>query len=172
MSNSIIPAVIWVIVGIISTLLAIFLTPRIQHYFWVYQRLSDIRLAVIRELNNLAVEFLNNYLDAHKYHPTDQFFKSFMAMSASIKALFSKKTFDCFKEFELMIGPNLDQTRVLPKHSSSHETQHYVHFTTRLLARLAKRESLTDLPWFRRTKGWRTNIYVTQPKLEILRRIF
>lgn len=106
MSNSIIPAVIGVIVGIISTLLTIFLTPRIQHYFWVYQRLSDIRLAVIRELNNLAAEFLNNYLNDHKYHPTDQFFKSFMAMGASIKALFSQKTFDCFKEFELMIGPN------------------------------------------------------------------
>jgi hypothetical protein len=111
MSDSITPALIGVIVGIISTLLTIFLTPHIQHYFWVYQRLSDIRLAVIKELNNLAAEFLNNYLNDPKYRPTDQFFKSFMVVTANIKALFSQKAFDCFKEFEVIIGPGLGPSK-------------------------------------------------------------
>jgi len=111
MSDSITPALIGVIVGIISTLLTIFLTPRIQHYFWVYQRLSDMRLPVIKEFNNLAAEFLNNYLNDLKYHPTDQFFKSFMVVTANIKALFSQKAFDCFKEFEVMIGPDLGPSK-------------------------------------------------------------
>jgi len=103
MSDFITPALI----GVISTLLTLFLTPRIQHYFWGYQRMSELRLAAYKELNSLAAEFFNNYINNPEYRPTEQFFKSLMVLTADIKVLFSQKAFDRFKEFEIMIGPNL-----------------------------------------------------------------
>lgn len=106
MSGFIIPALI----GIISTLLTLFLTPRIQHYFWGYQRMSELRLAAYKQLNGLAAEFLCNYGNNPQYRPTEQFFRSLMILSADIKVLFSQKAFDKFKEFEIMIGPNLGPT--------------------------------------------------------------
>lgn len=107
MSGSATPALIGILVGIISTLVTIFLTPRIQFYFWGRQRLSEIRLAAIAEINNLVADFLTNYISNPKYHPADQFFASLMAASANIEALFSKKAFGIFKELEIMISPNL-----------------------------------------------------------------
>ena len=106
MSDFITPA----LVGVISTLLTLLLTPRIQHYFWGYQRLSEIRLDVLKEMNNLAAEFLNNYIKDSQYRPTDQFFKALTITSANIKILYSDRAFKCFKEFEDMIGPNMGPT--------------------------------------------------------------
>lgn len=106
MSDFITPALI----GILSTLLTLLLTPRIQHYFWGYQRLSEMRLDVLKEMNNLAAEFLNNSIKDPQYRPTDQFFKALMITSANIKILYSETAFNCFKKFEDMIGPNLGQS--------------------------------------------------------------
>jgi len=107
MSDSTTPALIGIVLGIISTLITIFLTPRIQFYFWGRQRLSEIRLAAIAELNKLVADFLTNYMKNPKYQPADQFFAAFMVASANIEALFSRKVFVIFKELEVMIGPNL-----------------------------------------------------------------
>jgi hypothetical protein len=106
MSDIVTPALI----GVISTLLTLVLTPRIQHYFWGYQRMSELRLATLKEVNDLAAEFLNNYLKDLQYRPTEQFFRSLMVTTANVKILFSKEAFDRFKEFEVMIGPNLGPT--------------------------------------------------------------
>lgn len=99
-------AIISVLIGVVSTLLTIFLTPSLQHYFWGYQRLSEIRLAVVKEVNDLSAEFLNNYLNNNRYRPTDVFFRSLMVVTANITALFSQKALDRFKEVQVMI-PNL-----------------------------------------------------------------
>ena len=107
MSTTAIPALIGVFVGIISTLITIFLTPRVQFYFWRRQRLSEIRVAAIDGMNNLAADFLTNYISNSQYRPTDQFFASFMAASANIQALFSEHTFDLFKGLEVMVGAHL-----------------------------------------------------------------
>jgi hypothetical protein len=106
MSSVIVPALI----GIASALLTLLLTPRIQHYFWGYQRMSELRLAVYKELNGLAAEFLTNYGSNPNYRPTDEFFKALMVLTANIKTMFSEKAFNTFKEFEIMIGPNLGPT--------------------------------------------------------------
>jgi hypothetical protein len=103
-------AIISVLIGVSSTLLTIFLTPRLQHYFWGYQRMGELRLAALREVNNLAAEFLFNYIKDSNYHPTDQFFMSWMITTTSIKALFSQTAFDRFKELDNMIGPGLGPT--------------------------------------------------------------
>jgi hypothetical protein len=72
-------------------------------------RLSELRLTVFGEINDLAAELLNNYLKDSQYRPTEQFFRTLTATTAKIKVLFSQKAFDSFKEFEVMIpnlGPN------------------------------------------------------------------
>jgi hypothetical protein len=43
-------------VGVVSALLTIFLTPRLQHYFWTRQRTAERQLAVIEEMNKLVAE--------------------------------------------------------------------------------------------------------------------
>ena len=48
--------------GILGTLLTIFVTPRLQHYFWKRQKREELRLAVVTDVNRLAAEFQSNYL--------------------------------------------------------------------------------------------------------------
>jgi hypothetical protein len=107
MSSSIVSSIVGIFVGIIGTLLTIFLTPRLQHHFWGKQRLSEIRLNAIKDMNSLLADFLTHYIDNSKFRPNNDFFASFMAASANIEALFSRKTFGVFKELEVMVGPNL-----------------------------------------------------------------
>ena len=107
MSNPIIPSIVGIIVGVVSTLVTIFLTPRLQHHFWGKQRLSEIRLDAIKDVNSLLADFLTHYIGDPKFQPSNHFFTSFMAASANIEALFSRKAFGVFKELEVMIGPNL-----------------------------------------------------------------
>src|SRR5918994_7077866 len=42
------------LIGIASALLAIVLTPTLQHYFWRRQRHAERQLAIIEEVNTLA----------------------------------------------------------------------------------------------------------------------
>ena len=95
------------LIGIASALLTILLTPRIQHYFWGYQRMSELRLLAYEDLNDLAADFLTHYVSNTNYRPTDEFFKTLMVLTANIKTMFSENAFATFKEFEKMIGPNL-----------------------------------------------------------------
>ena len=48
--------------GILGTLLTIFVTPRLQHYFWKRQKREGIRLTAGTEVNRLAAEFKSDYL--------------------------------------------------------------------------------------------------------------
>jgi hypothetical protein len=107
MSGSVVPSLVGVVVGVVSTLVTIFLTPRLQFYFWGKQHLGENRLDAIKDMNSLLADFLTQYIKNQEQTPSDNFFKSFMAASANIEALFSKKTFKVFKELEVMIGPKL-----------------------------------------------------------------
>ena len=98
------------LIGVASALLTLFLAPRIQHYFWGYQRMSELRLAAYKELNELAADFLTNYGRNQGYQPTPQFFKALAVLTADIKTMFSEEAFNAFKQFEEMIGPNLGPT--------------------------------------------------------------
>lgn len=99
-----------ILIGVASTLITLFLSPRLQHYFWGHQRISELRLRVLERLNSLAAEFLYNYLKNSDFQPDDQFYRSLMILTADIKILFSQQAFDRFKELEVMIGPNLGPT--------------------------------------------------------------
>jgi hypothetical protein len=99
------------LISIVCTLLTILLTPRLQHYFWAYQRMSELRMNAYKELNELSAEFLINHINNAKlgttYQPTDNFFKRLQALTLNIKVVFSEAAFKEFKKFEIMIGPNL-----------------------------------------------------------------
>ena len=95
MSDAVIP----VLIGVVSALTTLVLTPRLQHYFWGYQRMSELRLRTCEQLNSLAADFLHNYLRDPDFRPGDQFFRSLMVTSADIKVLFSRNVFDQFKFF-------------------------------------------------------------------------
>ncbi len=99
------------LIGIVSALITIILTPRLQHYFWGYQRMSELRLTTFKDLNHLAAEYLKNCTQNINYRPPDEFFKELTIITADIKVLFSKKAFDLFKKFEEMIGPGLGPDR-------------------------------------------------------------
>jgi hypothetical protein len=99
-----------VLIGLVSTLVTLVLTPRLQHYFWGYQRMSELRLNTYIEVNNLAAEFLNKYIDDPGFRPTDKFFRALTVATANVKTMFSQDAFACFKEFEAMVGPELGPT--------------------------------------------------------------
>ncbi len=48
--------------GIVGALLATFIAPRIQHYFWREQRLADLRFATIKSVNHLMAEYLTGHI--------------------------------------------------------------------------------------------------------------
>ncbi len=98
------------LIGIVSTLITLVLTPRLHHHFWGYQRMSELRLGVFKQVNDLAAEFLNNYLNDQEYRPSDDFFRVMLVATANVKILFSQRAVDRFKQVEPMIGPNLGPT--------------------------------------------------------------
>jgi len=95
------------LIGIVSALVTIILTPRLQHYFWGYQRMSELRLSAFKDLNRLAAQFIYNYNQDPKFRPTKEFFNELTMTSADIKILFSETAFNLYREFEYMIGPGL-----------------------------------------------------------------
>jgi hypothetical protein len=50
------------LIGVLATLLTIFLTPSLQHYFWRLQRRAELRLATINEVVRVTSEFTAKYL--------------------------------------------------------------------------------------------------------------
>jgi len=91
--------------AILSSVMTIYLT---HYHFWKYQRRGELRLKAIDEVNTLTSDFITGYIaDNENYIPDHEWFKSFQAAAAKIKALFSTETFQSFKTMEVMVGPNL-----------------------------------------------------------------
>lgn len=93
--------------AIIATLLTLFLTSRLQHYFWKSQRREELRLAAIKEINRLTAEFIANSTADSAFTPSQEFLQALHAASADLRALFSSRAWRAFREMEIMIAPNL-----------------------------------------------------------------
>ncbi|MGH2452863.1 MAG: hypothetical protein ACREJL_00970 [Candidatus Methylomirabilales bacterium] len=109
MSESLVTVVVGGLVGVLATIITIFLTPRLQHYFWQRQRLAEVRFEVVDKLNWLMAEFISDYI-AHerrseRYSPRPEFFKEFQVTTTFIKSLFSAKSWEAFKAMEVKISP-------------------------------------------------------------------
>jgi hypothetical protein len=106
--------------SIAGALLAIFLTPWLQHHFWTYQKRAELRLAAINEFNRLASKFITGYMAAEAakptykpelhmpqpYKPDLEWFEAFASLSGTIRTLFSPAGVDAFKAVEVLIGPS------------------------------------------------------------------
>jgi len=103
--NALFTTVLSVVSAILATLLTIFLTPRLQHYFWKQERREELRLAAIKEFNTLIADYLTNQIANPGVRPHDTFFQSFQVTTAEVKALFSENAWNAFKDVENMIGP-------------------------------------------------------------------
>jgi len=88
--------------AIVGSLLTIFLTPRIQHVFWIRQQRAQLRLQAIAEFNRLTAEFLHQ---ANPYVPAPQWFIAFNANEATIRASFSGAGDEAFQALRGLIGP-------------------------------------------------------------------
>jgi hypothetical protein len=93
----IIPAV----TAFFAALLAIFLTPRFQHYCWKRQKREELRLAVITEINRLAAAFQTSYLFKGTVENTPEsliaFAKAWASVNGQVKDLFSESTCQTFE---------------------------------------------------------------------------
>ena len=93
--------------ALLATLLTIFLTPRLQHHFWLYQRRAELRLSVINGVNKLLAEFITGYMEAEnkdeKFRPVEAFLQALEIVAAQLKALFSNQAFEQYKKVEVMI---------------------------------------------------------------------
>jgi hypothetical protein len=105
--------------AIISSLLTILWTPKLQHFFWRHQRRAEIRLAIINEFNRLTAEFISAHIDAQRtqttYTPGLQWHSAFSITGANIRALFSQVAFDSFKQVDQLIGPSAGHGRLGPQ---------------------------------------------------------
>ena len=88
--------------AILGSLITIFLTPRLQHHFWKNQRLTELRLAVIDELNRLMAKFESNYRFDEDYILTQDkdFVQSFSESTNKVRVFFPKEFEEDFKALE------------------------------------------------------------------------
>lgn len=109
MSESLVPILVGGLVGVLATLLTIYLTPSLQHKFWQRQRLAELRFQVVEKLNSMMADFLTNYLAqegrSDRYVPSRDFFKELHVVNSMVAALFSTQTWDAFKRLEVKISP-------------------------------------------------------------------
>jgi hypothetical protein len=96
--------------GAIGALVAIVLTPWIQHFFWNLARRAEIRFTAITEINNLWATFLDHVIRRGQERQSQlsaDFFTRLDAASAQVRALFSSKDLETFETVHAMIGHSL-----------------------------------------------------------------
>jgi hypothetical protein len=104
--NTLMPALI----GFGSALLAIVLTPFLQHYFWQQQRRDEIRLNIanrIAELTGSFTEHLYEWkqLPPHTRDPEkSKIFWRWQGLAVEVQVLFSKSTYEQFLPLDRIIS--------------------------------------------------------------------
>jgi hypothetical protein len=101
LSYILIPALITFCGAFLGSMLAIFLTPRLQHRFWKRQKREEIRLGIVTDVNRLAAEFNTNYLFKDHVEITPErtltFYQSWLSVTGQVKDLFSPSTYQTFE---------------------------------------------------------------------------
>ena len=94
------------LVALGSSLLTIFLTPKIQHHFWKYQRRDEVRLAAINEFNRLTNAYIAACLVPNEPRPPlSEWLRDFNVAAATIRALFSDSAYSGAREVSDMFVP-------------------------------------------------------------------
>jgi hypothetical protein len=104
--------------ALIGSLLAIFVTPWLQHHFWKCQRRAELKLKTIETVNTLTAQFIQQWIAANglkqKYHPALDWYENWCAADAAVKALFKDETYKAFKNLEQRVDPELGTNIVNP----------------------------------------------------------
>jgi hypothetical protein len=92
----------------VGSLMTIFLSQPVQHWFWKRQRRADLRFAVVNKINELASEFAVSYVlgkDIVEESPEGlvTFYRSWHIVAAQARVLFSKSTYNAVEHMEVMM---------------------------------------------------------------------
>jgi hypothetical protein len=90
--------------GVLSALLTMLATPRLQFRFWRCQRRTELQLETIREVSRLAAEYLNFALAKPNEPPSSELFQGFIRAEATVRPLFSAAAFQAFMRMQRMVG--------------------------------------------------------------------
>jgi len=95
------------VAGILGSLVTTFVSPRLHHYFWKQQRLTEMRYATIQGINRLLSQYLTGHIAKQTVNPTwkpsMEFFVELRAASAQLRALFSDTAWQAFKNVEVLM---------------------------------------------------------------------
>jgi hypothetical protein len=85
--------------GAIGSLLTIFLTPRLQHYFWKRQRLGDLQISAAHEIEQITSEFLHNCRVG-----TNGWFPDELEKTAEVNSLFDRPAREKLSNLERLLS--------------------------------------------------------------------
>lgn len=105
---AIVPALIGFLAGVLVTLLTIFLTPLLQHYFWIGRQREEVRLKTIEEINALLSGYITEHIHAEhrgeRYDPPVSFFHSLRVAEVKLRVLFSEGTVAAYTRAQVMVS--------------------------------------------------------------------
>ena len=108
MDNALTVVIVPALIGVLATLLTIFLSPALQQYFWMSKQREELRLKTVDEINALLSEYITKHIDAanrnERYDPPVAFFQSLRVAQVKLEVLFSADTFGAYKRAEVMIA--------------------------------------------------------------------
>jgi hypothetical protein len=84
---------------------------RISSRTWQRERRSELQLEAIKSVNDLLALYLSKFISDNSHVPTDEWFASFGAANAVVKALFSEATYAHYKRLEVRVSPGLGSER-------------------------------------------------------------
>jgi hypothetical protein len=78
---------------------------------WRREKRWELQIEAIKEVNLQLADFYSKLLDDKAFKPSNEWFISFGATNALIKALFDEEVYKQFKNAEKLIGPPSDDNR-------------------------------------------------------------
>jgi hypothetical protein len=102
----------------VGSLLGTFITPRVQHRVWRRQRLLDLQLAVIEDVQNLTTEYITQYSAtnhlpvAERYRPPTAFFQLLSTTGDKVSHRFSGETVAAVQHLVDMIPLHPDKQNI------------------------------------------------------------
>jgi hypothetical protein len=81
----------------------------ISNETWQRERRAELQLKLIDSVNELISDYLQRSIADAQYEPTLEWFSSFSAVDAAVKALFDVKTYATFKNLEIRIAPGMNE---------------------------------------------------------------
>jgi hypothetical protein len=99
--------------GVVSTLLTIILSPRLQHHFWTRQRSAELRVEVANKVNEEAGDFITGHGMFEDYSLSFQQLATMQVVEGQVKALFSDESVKSYMQMQRLIAAKAGRSRGL-----------------------------------------------------------